>query len=142
MSEERNSEARNQNQRPGPRKLAEWVSLGISVALIFGLAGYLLMEALKPHPAYVPVKVQPLLKQVREEENRFILPVEVTNQGRRTLRDLTIEIEFRPDGGKPESREVTIDYLGERSKQEIYVYFDRHPRALQVQARPLTYRLD
>jgi uncharacterized protein (TIGR02588 family) len=133
---------RNGTQRSGPRKLAEWVSLGISLVLILGLAGCLLYEALQPHPPYVPVQVKPLLAEVREEDNRYILPIQVANRGERTLRDLTIEVEYRSEDGKSETRDIIIDYLGERSGQKVYTYFDRHPRYLRLRARPTSYRLD
>jgi uncharacterized protein (TIGR02588 family) len=129
-------------QRSGPRRLAEWVSLGISMALILGLAGSLLYEALQPHPPYVPAEVKPLIAEIREESDRYILPIQVANHGERTLRDLTVEVEYLSPDGKTETRDITIDYLGERSEQKVYTYFDRHPRDLHVRARPISYRLD
>ena len=128
--------------RSGPRKLAEWVSLGISAALIATLAGYLVYQGLQPQPPYVAAEAQVLMNRVLEKDGKYILPIEVVNHGRLTLRELNVEVEYRGPDGKQETREFTIDYLGEQSKQKIYLYFDQHPRDLQVKAEPLTYRLD
>ena len=128
--------------RSGVRKVAEWVTLGISVALILGLAGYLVYQALQPQPPYVPAEAQVLMNRVIEKEGKYILPIEIINHGRLTLRDLTVEVEYRSPDGKTETHELTIDYLGEQSRQKAYVYFDEHPRGLQVKANPTTYRLD
>ena len=124
------------------RTLAEWVSLGISALLILALAGYLLRESGRGDTPYVRTEVRPLLDQVRQEGSTFILPVEITNGGRRMLRALKVEVTYQGPDGKEESRELDIDYLGERSSQTVYLYFDRHPRDLKVEAKPLHYQVE
>ena len=42
----------------------------------------------------------------------------------------------------PEEQEFEIDYLGERATQKVYLYFDKHPRDLRVEAHPKSYRLE
>jgi uncharacterized protein (TIGR02588 family) len=122
--------------------VAEWISLGVSALLLLGLAGYLLFQASQPRAPYITVEARPMLSDVRQEAGRYILPVAITNQGRRTLRELQVEVSYQSAGGRRETREVQIDYLGQQSRQEVYLYFDRDPRELQVQCAPLYYRLD
>ena len=130
------------DQPSGPRKLAEWVSLGVSALLILALATYLVLQARRGNDPYVPAEARPLLDQVRQVGTMFILPVEITNGGRRTLRALKVEVTHQGPDGKDESQELDLDYLGERSTQKVYLYFDRHPRDLKVEAKPLHYQVD
>lgn len=130
-------------QRPTGRKVAEWVTLGASVALVLAVAGYLFREAMRDHPAAVPVTVRVLADEAREVDGRFVVPVEVTNRGERTLKGLTIQVTIR--GGAPGGREpadVTLDYLGEKARGRVYLYLDQHPRDLGVEARAYRYELE
>ena len=124
------------------RLLAEWVSLGISLLLILGVAGFLLYEALQPSPPYVPAQARALVEETRPQDDRYIMPVEVHNGGERTLREIKIELEYTSPDGKRETRDATLDYLGERSRDRVYFYFDDDPRGLHVQAKPVTYRVE
>jgi uncharacterized protein (TIGR02588 family) len=94
------------------RKLAEWVSLGISAVLILGLAGFLLVEAFRANEPFVPVEVQAKADETRQLNGRFILPVQITNHGEQTLRDLKIELSFTSPDGEPDKTDLLIDYLG------------------------------
>lgn len=130
-------------RRPAGRKLAEWFSLGASALLILVLAGFLAHEAFKANAPQVPVEVGIKWNEVREVGGRFILPVEIVNRGEQTLRDLNVQLQYQPSGAaEPETREVVIDYLGERSETTLYFYFDQPPDTLQVESRPVSYRLD
>ena len=131
-----------QERRSGVRTVAEWFSLGVSALLILGLAGYLVFQGLQLQPPYVPVEARPLLDQARPEGERFILPIEVVNRGDRTLRDLTLEIRSLDRDGKEQSRELQIDYLGERSSQKAFVYLERDPATAQVEVAPQLYLLE
>lgn len=130
-------------ERPGHRKLAEWVSLGVSAALIASLAAFLVYETAKGNGEYNVAQTVPQMDAVQQVGAVFILPVEVKNSGERTLRDLDVELTYTPSGERePQSAVATIDYLGQRARQKIYFYLDHDPRQMQVQVRPLHYRLD
>lgn len=130
------------DRRSGPRKAAEWVSLGLAALLLLSMASYLVQRAAQPESDYVAAEVRLLMDEVRQEKDLFILPVEMRNPSRRALRDLHVDVEYRDEKGEPATREIEIDYLGAGSRQQTYLYFDRHPRELQVEATPTQYRLD
>jgi uncharacterized protein (TIGR02588 family) len=130
-------------KRPTRRKFAEWVTLGVSVVLVLAVAAYLFLEAVKEHPAAVPVTVRVLTEEVQEVEGTFVVPVEVMNRGERTLKELTIKVTFAGGStGGQEPGDITIDYLGEKAKERVYLYLDVHPRELRIAARPLSYQLE
>lgn len=137
------SGANDQQKRPTGRKLAEWVTLGLSVLLVLAIAGLLVYGGMKEHPPAVPVEVRVLAAQAQEVSGRYVVPVEVRNLGRRTLKDLTVRVDSTaPDGTNAPAGDVTIDYLAARAVQKIYLYFERHPRDLRIDVRPFSYRLE
>ena len=128
--------------RPAGRKLAEWVTMGVSLLVVAGVAGVLGYQATREKHAFVPAEMTPLLEEVREVKGQYILPIEVTNRGGRTLQGFKARVTSHPAQGPAEDRDFEIDYLGEGATQKIYLYFDRHPRDLRVRAQPLGYRLE
>ena len=137
------------NDQPGngdrsvTRTLAEWVSLGVSCLLIVALAGFLVYEMVRGNDPYNLARTAAQADAARQVEAVFILPVDVENTGRRTLRDLEVELAYTPPGKQqPERATKKIDYLGEGSTQTLYFYLDHDPRQMSVHVRPLHYRLD
>lgn len=126
----------------GKRKLAEWISFGVSVVLILATAAALIWKAMEPNAPMVDVAAVPLLDQAQETGGRFVLPVKVENHGDRTLHDLKVELSFQPPDDTPQTTDAMIDYLGEHSEQVLYFYFEEDPRSLNVEARPASYRLE
>ena len=127
----------------GPRKFAEWVSLALSAVIIVILAGYLLFEAVTGSGPIVPAEARVRLDQISHAGERYVVPVEVSNRGERTMRDAKVEVTHRTAQQMPsETQDFTIDYLAERSSQTVYLYFDRDPAQLDVRATVLHYRLE
>jgi uncharacterized protein (TIGR02588 family) len=130
-------------KRPGQaRKLAEWVTLSISALIILTLAGFLLWEARQGHEPLQVVTVQPGWMEVREIQGQFILPVTVTNLGRRTLRDLRIDLAYQLRDKDEEKTDLLIDQLDKHGCETVYFYFDQAPSQLGVKVRATSYRLD
>lgn len=117
------------------RKAAEWTTLGVSVAILLALTGYLIYEGVTSDPAFIPVSATPLLDQVRRVDKRFVLPVEVSNPGRKTVTNLQVELRTA-DGVEVE---ITIDYLGQHAKRIVYAMLDADPRQMKVTVEPRIY---
>jgi uncharacterized protein (TIGR02588 family) len=126
---------------PGPRRFAEWLSFGISLALLLAVVSHLLWRLREPVTDTVLAQVSLQLDRVSEQQGRFVLPVLVRNPGARTLRDVQVRVEYR-EHGERRSVDVLIDYVGQSAEQVIFVYFSQHPRSLSVSASPLSYSLD
>lgn len=150
------TEVQNRSQRPPENgqdldgqegqstghKLAEWVTLGVSILLVLALGGYLAYQAVRGETPFVPASVTPLIAQAKPEGNRYILPVEVENRGARTVRDFKGELTFRTPDGRWHTREFTIDFLGEHSKEMLYFYLEHPPKDLEILAGPQKYALE
>lgn len=129
--------------RTGGRKLAEWVTMGVSTALVLGVVGFLIYQMTREQGPFVAVEVRLLADQTRQSGGRYVTPVEIHNRGRRTLRSFRGEVTFQTPDGTPGKREFEIDYLGEQVRRTVYVYFDRRPNELKdLYAVPLDYQLD
>lgn len=124
--------------RPGVRLAAEWVTFGISLALIAFVAGYLIYEGLRRNSDFVPVETRIDHARVREVRGKFIIPVQVRNAGRRTLREVQLQI-LIPD---QEPRQVKIEYLAELSDTTVFCVSDSRPAEGAMEARILHYLLD
>lgn len=124
------------------RTIAEWVTLALSSLLILSLAGYLVYEASRTNEPAVPVQVRAEFAEARQVDGRYILPVKIANRGRRTVQDLKIQVQYQPPDSAAETTDLQIDYLGEQSGTEAYLYFDHPPETLQIKLRPASYRLD
>jgi uncharacterized protein (TIGR02588 family) len=125
----------------GPRRIAEWVSFGISLALVIAVVAHLVVRSLEPSPEAIQTQVTPLLERVMRQDGRFVVPFEVRNRSSRAVRDLQIRIQYAVEG-RPESMDVVIDYLGQASVQIVYGYFRKDPRALSLTAESVSYRMD
>jgi uncharacterized protein (TIGR02588 family) len=128
--------------RRGPRRLAEWLTFGVSAALLLVLAGHLVWRMREPvdDVAFAQVVARPA--QVREHGGRFALPIEIENPSRRAMRDVLIRVRRPGPDNTPESVDVLVDYLGQRSSQTVYVYSSFDPRGGAVDAEAVSYRVD
>lgn len=144
------SEARGQGKGSGGagegrrvgRRLAEWISVAVSAALILGLAVFLVVAGLTGPEGSVVPEVRALPDRAEQHGDVWVLPVRVKNQGRQMLGDLGVELRYTPPGApQPERVEATIDYLGKRSEQEVYFYVPGDPRGMSVEARALHFQV-
>lgn len=126
----------------GPRQLAEWVTFGVSLALVLALSAHLIWRMREPVTDVVDARIAPRLDGVVQQEGRFVLPFEISNPGGRTIRDLQVRIEYQGPGSSRRSMEVLVDYLGQSSEQVIYTYFHDDPRTLSICAEAISYRVD
>lgn len=137
------SDAKSRSKRSLERRLAEWISLAVSVLLILGTAAYLAYHGVVSEEPFVPVTANPQFDEVRQLGDRYILPVKIENAGAQTLRDLKVEVEYHPpQAAEPQRQDFLIDYLSEKAEQTIYVYFEHDPKTLKVKASPVHYRLE
>ena len=132
----------SRNGRPAGRKLAEWVTTGVSLVLVLGVAGFLIYEGMNQDSMFVGADVKVLVEQAVERGGKYVVPIRVENQARRTLKDFKVRVTYRSASGERESEDVVIDYVGERASATVYVYIDRDPRGAEMEARASGYRLE
>lgn len=125
---DRNARGQPASSLPLGRSAAEWTTLLISLLIIGGLVGLVVWLSL--HDSGMPPRftVAPSLDAVRRDDERYALPVIVTNLGGQTAREVRVVAELQPAGaGAAETAEFTIDVLASGESQEGTVLFDQEP---------------
>lgn len=126
----------------GVRRLAEWVSFGVSAAIVLGLAGYLIYDGLRDGGPVVPVEVSVAFDRATMADERHVVPIRVRNMGVRTLTKVKVEVTHRGRDGSTQTDDFEIDYLPEASHETLYFYLDLPPRDANITAEATQYRLE
>jgi uncharacterized protein (TIGR02588 family) len=135
--EERSSNGRD--ARPGPRSIAEWITLGISSLIVLGLIGLTTYFHLTASTAPATVEVEPRLSDVYRAGSRYYLPVTVRNTGGETGEDVRIRVSVTDRSGRQEAAEVIVTFLAGGGASHATAAFGSDPREGQVEAVVVSY---
>lgn len=138
MSDER--ERDNEDAGARGRPAAEWITLGISVAVIAGILGLVTWLYVRGTEAPPTIAVEAMLDDVRDVDGDWYLPIEVRNDGDRTVASAIIEGELDTGSGQPETAQVTIDYLAGNERVRGTFVFSSDPRDGELSVGPTSYQ--
>jgi uncharacterized protein (TIGR02588 family) len=110
------------------RTVAEWVTLGVSVAIVLALAGLVLFQWLSQGTRPPEISVEPNTEQVRQVGDLYYLPIRVTNGGEKAVEVVEVETELRVEGEEPETVGFTVQFLAGRESDEFTVVLSGDPR--------------
>lgn len=118
------------------RNWLEWLILGVSVAAIVALVGYLGFEALQgERPAQITIEAHP--DEARDSAAGWELPLTVRNDGRESA--LAVVIEARASiGGAEETSELVLELLAPGTEASLVAAFSGPPDG-QVSLRLVGY---
>ena len=121
------------------RNWVEWVAMGISVAAIIGVVGFLVVDGLTDagRPPEPRVVLQP--DAAYETTTGWIVPATVTNDGDRPAEELVLRATATVEGSEEES-ELTIDYLPPGTDVEVSFGFSAEPDG-EVTVTTVAFRL-
>lgn len=110
------------------RSQAEWVTLAVSLLITLTVVGLLIYDLVVAGnaPAVITVDVQ--YADVREEGDRFYLPIQVANRGGQTAEDTTFEFLLQRADGANESTGLTFRFLAPGERAEASLIFNSDPR--------------
>ncbi|MGH9838486.1 MAG: hypothetical protein ACREEM_06865 [Blastocatellia bacterium] len=112
-----------------PRTKAEWVSLLISLLLLAGVVGTVV--ALWLNPSGNPARFRVDCGAIRNEADRYYLPITVANEGDATAAQVTVEGRLRGDGGE-EIAATTFDFIPARSRARGVLIFKGDPATAEI----------
>lgn len=95
----------------GSRSTAEWITLGISAAILISIVGALTWLSFRGAENPPLIVVEPNLERVREDDSGYYLPFTIRNTGDTTVADAIVQAELDTGTGQPETAEITIDFL-------------------------------
>ncbi len=78
----------------GGRKVAEWVTILTSLAIILFTVGYLTFSAIHPNSMFVPIRVKFDYQHVKQDGGHWILPMQIANTGDRAVRNVIISLTY------------------------------------------------
>ncbi|MEK6301644.1 MAG: hypothetical protein AABO41_13115 [Acidobacteriota bacterium] len=112
-----------------PRTTAEWVSMIISIVLLAGVVGVVIVLWLSP--SNEPARFRIDRKAIRNEASKYYLPITVTNEGDATGAQVTVE--GRLGGSADEQISATIfDFIPAHSSVEGVLIFDTEPTSAEL----------
>ena len=114
---------------PAPRTRAEWLTLGLTSALVGCVLTALVVLSIRvDKPATPMVSVA---TEVQERSGRFFVQVEVHNDGDRAAADVQVLAKFIGPDGTVDSEQV-IDFLGGGETATLTFVFSEDPRSAQL----------
>lgn len=129
MSSEQ-EQGQQQQQSLQQQTPAEWLTLGVSLAIVLGTVGVLtyfyFFQSGQQQPA---LTVRPQLEALRYDTNAYYLPVEVHNSGRQTASDVNVQVTLVPREGEPETIAFTVDFLAGGGTASSTLVFQHSPAA-------------
>jgi uncharacterized protein (TIGR02588 family) len=123
----------------GNRTPAEMITLGLSVAIIIGALALVTWLYLRDDEEPPRIVVSTMLDAVREDEGIWYLPVEIRNDGARTVANARIEAELDTGELRPQVAEVTVDYLAGGERVRATLIFASDPTTGTLTARATSY---
>ena len=120
MSED---DGRDDRERRGPAKLAEWVTFGVSAAIVLAVIGAILLQV-----AHAPAPAAPdvVVGKVEERNGAYVVPVVVRNTGDATAENVQVNATLTLDDGEVAADQV-IDFLAGGEREELAFVFEDDP---------------
>jgi uncharacterized protein (TIGR02588 family) len=101
-----------QSAPAGKSSPAEWVSFGISLAILLILVGLLGYEHFTRGNRPPVIEATPVLEDVRQEGTFYYLPVDVANRGDMTAEDVQVQVKLKPGPDQEaETAEFAVMFL-------------------------------
>jgi uncharacterized protein (TIGR02588 family) len=133
-------EPAEEREKQSGRTMAEWTTLGISLAILAVVFGIIAAFWIRDDGMPATIEVTPMTSSVREEADAWYLPIEVMNRGDATAEDVMVEVELDNGQGEPETAEVTFTFLASGETSRGTVVFSSDPAAGTLTVRPVSFR--
>ena len=128
-----------ESQRP-PRTAAEWVTFGIASLMLSAIAGLVVYswatESDRP-PTFTVTQPEP----IRQENNQFYIPFEITNTGGETAETVQVIAELKRNGKVEETGDLQIDFLARQEKEKGAFVFTQNPKDGELILRVGSYKV-
>ncbi len=113
-------------------RLAEWVSLAISVLLIVAIVGYLVIGITREGDDFLQLEIKIERENSKQHGDLVIVPVKVLNKSTRAASHLRL---------KAGTTDLEIDYLPSEATEKLYLFVDKAELG-SLKVVPLSYGVD
>lgn len=122
----------------GVRSRWEWVAAAVSTALVLGVVGYLLYDAVaRPQ---TPPAIEVAADTVLQAGGLWLVEFRATNDGHETAAAVKIEGELMRADSSVETSEAVLDYVPGRSVRHGGLFFRHDPRGYRLELRAHGYQ--
>ena len=123
------------------RKTAEIITFGFSIALLVGIAYFLIHQGnTNNHSNFLQLSSVLKFEEMKKEGEFYILPLKIHNNGKTAAR-VQIHVDLG-EGESPRERSIDLDYLDKQGDQTIYLNLRNEPKAEAIKVTPLFYYFD
>ena len=121
------------------RSVAEWVTLGISSAILLAVVGTLVYQQLSGGDDPAVIEAAARLEAVRVAGGAYYLPIEIDNRGGVTAQDVRVVVSIGSGQAERESSELLIDFLAGGATASGTAVFRRDPRQYPLEIDVVSY---
>lgn len=119
---------------------AERVTFAIALLIVLTLVGLVLWAWATESKAPPLIAIQQS-QEIRQEQQQFYVPFEITNSGGGTAESVQVIGELLENGQVVEDGEQQIDFLSSGETEEGAFIFNRDPRRSTLRIRVSSYKL-
>lgn len=118
--------------------LLEWVSAAIGLLITLALLGVVGWQAYN-QSGDVPPAVEVRVDRIVPVASGYVVELTASNRSPTTASNIEIEGELTESGRPVATSRASLDYVPGRSERRGGLFFDRDPRAYQLDVRALGY---
>ena len=130
----------SEQDAPKGRTVAEWTTLGISLAILGLVFASVTWLWVRDNAAPATIEVTPVTEALRHEGDAWYLPLEVVNEGDATAEDVIVEATLDSGQGEPETAEITVTFLASGETAHGTAIFTSDPTAGDLTIRPVSFK--
>lgn len=134
----RDSSAQRETRHTGAYNVVEWIIVIVSTVVLLAVAAYLVISIGQTGSPYVSIQIEVQTTHVKRHSGRIIVPVKVTNKGRRSLSSWSGQAHFRYQGVR-HTITLSTTYLVPDSPATFYLALPARPRKLGLQITTTNY---
>lgn len=128
-----------QHGAPEGRSAAEWTTFAISAAILVAIIGMITWLSFRGAEEPPIIVAEARLDQARVDGGSWYVPIEVVNEGDRTVEEVTIEAELAGAADQPETAEFTVTFLAGGERATGTAIFSSDPTSGDLSVRPVSY---
>ena len=121
-------------------RIAEFATLSASVVLLIAVVVFLVREMMKPTDEFNEIRIRASVEKAVKRGSLFVFPVTIENLGQTTVSNVAIRVEPLKPGENP--HDFSLDYLGVRAEETVFVMTESDPRDGSIRIRPLHYQIE
>lgn len=118
--------------------LPEWLAAALGFVVVAVLVGFQAWKALQPGDAPPILEFQ--VKEVHDQQGRYLVKVEVNNRGDLAAAGLTLDATLYRGSQALERAQAQLDYAPAHSQRDIGVFFRHDPRQGRLEFMPVSYQ--